>query len=248
MDGLDQIKNLPKDIQQHIKLLERMRRDFVANVSHELRTPLTVFRGYLEALIGSEEAVPEGWGEIFQQMLLHSSRMENIIADLLLLSRIESDELQAVANTKINVAELLIELEQTAKEYSGSAQHVFEFNIDDSLVITGELAEIKSAFSNLIINAVKYTPEGGKIIVSWLKNANQQAEFSVLDTGIGVECKYIPRLTERFYRVDKARSRDSGGTGLGLAIVKHVLLRHNAQLEIESELGVGSCFRCIFPS
>lgn len=246
MDGLDQIKNLPKDIQQHIKLLERIRRDFIANVSHELRTPLTVFRGYLETLINYQEQAPEGWHEIFQQMLLHSSRMENIIADLLLLSRIESDELQAVANTKINIAELLIELEQTAKEYSGSAQHSFEFYIDNDLTITGEFAEIKSAFSNLIINAVKYTPEGGKIIVSWQKNNDQQPEFSVQDTGIGIEPKHISRLTERFYRVDKARSRDSGGTGLGLAIVKHVLLRHNAQLEIESEFGVGSCFRCIF--
>jgi two-component system phosphate regulon sensor histidine kinase PhoR len=239
------LKKLPEEIRQHIEHLERIRSDFVANVSHELRTPLTVFRGYLETLIANKAKAPEGWDNIFQQMLQHSSRMEHLISDLLLLSRIEVEEVHDAPSEQVDVPYLLSELQQTAKEYSDDDQHELTFNVDSSLMLGGAEDELKSLFSNLIINAIKYTPAGGAITVTW-SLVNSRPIFQVEDAGIGISAKHIPRLTERFYRIDKARSRDSGGTGLGLAIVKHVLLRHSATLEIESVPDKGSTFRCLF--
>ena len=237
--------SLPQPIITHIEHLERMRRDFVANVSHELRTPLTVIHGYLEALLEQSKNDKEKQA-IFQQMHQHTVRMSHLIEDLLLLSRLENDELFNDAKKIIHVDTILNDSVKDAKKISGKALHQIESHVESKLALLGAESEIKSLFSNLIINAIKYTPAKGKITIKWYSQ-NETAIFSVTDTGIGIEEKHIPRITERFYRVDKARSRNSGGTGLGLAIVKHVLIRHDAKLEIMSKLHQGSTFTCIFP-
>jgi two-component system phosphate regulon sensor histidine kinase PhoR len=223
--------------------VEKMRRDFIANVSHELRTPLTVIHGYLETLI--EKADDKTKKNIFASMYQQTTRMENIINDLLLLSSLESEEKPA-SHKKIKLAKLLKAICKEAKVLSGENKHVFHLSIDPDIIIKGDAKELQSMISNLIFNAVKYTPAHGHIFVDWYQDKNH-AYLKIRDTGIGIAKKHIPRLTERFYRVDKARSRASGGTGLGLAIVKHVLNRHNAKLEIESVLDQGSTFICIFP-
>lgn len=239
-------ETLPKPIRSHIELLERMRQDFVANVSHELRTPLTVIRGYLELLKNQHEFIGTKYETMFSQMLQHSLRMGSLIEDLLLLSHLESHEQEADPGTEISVSELLEQIVEDAKNISGANKHKIKLQADKHLYLMGIKEELKSLFSNLIINAVKYTPAEGSIKIRWY-DEDGRAAFSVTDTGIGIAKKHIPRITERFYRVDKARSRDSGGTGLGLAIVKHVLLRHEAELEIESQLNKGSTFTCWFP-
>lgn len=238
------VDNLPRDIVHHIEHLERVRRDFIANVSHELRTPLTVIRGYLEALIEQNDTNPS-WGSIFRQMHQHSLRMEHIIKDLLFLSSLETTEQEIIYQKELPIAEILTAICEDARQLS-QGQHTISLVKDSTLVLDGVEEELKSLFYNLIGNAVKYTPKGGKIEVVW-QLEKDQACFKVIDNGIGIEKKDIPRITERFYRVDKARSRDSGGTGLGLAIVKHVLLRHQGELIIDSELGQGSVFFCLFP-
>lgn len=223
--------------------LERMRRDFVANVSHELRTPLTVIRGYLETLQNKNQ--DENLSPVYQQMLEHSIRMENIIEDLLLLSRLESETVDQEPLQTIDVEKLLQRLVDQANAISGDKQHLLILNADSNLRLNAIEDELSSLFSNLIINAVKYTPAHGNIQINW-QQVDGQAVFQVIDTGIGIEQKHLPRITERFYRVDKARSRESGGTGLGLAIVKHVLAKYDARLKIESQLGKGSTFTCYF--
>ena len=237
---------IPENIARHIQHLERIRRDFVANVSHELRTPLTVLHGYLELLLDKK------WDKeiknIFTQMQHQTARMESLIEDLLLLSHLENQEEKKVEHkkaNKIDIAKLLLAISEEAKALS-SGKHIFEFNFNKKLNLYGNEKELRSLFSNLIFNAVKYTPTSGKITVEWVEK-NKKAYFSVSDTGIGIEAHHIPRLTERFYRVDPARSRASGGTGLGLAIVKHVLIRHGGTLKIKSKPGEGSVFTCIFP-
>lgn len=234
------------NLKERLEKLERMRKDFVANVSHELRTPLTVLHGYLETLLSQDDKNLLPYEDIFKQMQQHSLRMEHIINDLLLLSRIENEEMTSPSDETIEVKSLLEEICDDARRISGDKAHAIQLEADTSLCIKGSKEELKSLFSNLIINAVKYTPENGKIRVEWFENDNK-AIFSVSDTGIGIEKEHIPRITERFYRVDKARSRNSGGTGLGLAIAKHVLMRHHGQLMIDSTPGQGSTFRCIFP-
>lgn len=240
--------DLPEPIKVYIKHLERVRSDFVANVSHELRTPLTVIQGYLETLLkyNFEEDMP--WKKIFSQMHQHSLRMANIIEDLLLLSRLESDDHPANERKRIHVDELLKALCVDAHNISGPKNHQFILQSDSRVTLDGSEEELRSLFSNIIINAVKYTPQDGTISISWFCDENNRAIFKVSDTGIGISKEDIPKITERFYRVDKGRSRESGGTGLGLAIVKHVLLRHHGELLIESELGKGSTFICIFPA
>ncbi len=238
------VSQLPQSIQRRIRHLERMRSDFVANVSHELRTPLTVIRGYLETLLPQANDKAPEWEKIFLQMHQHSLRMENIIEDLLLLSHLESAE-ESGGKKRVHVAALLSRLGEEAKAVSGEQQHNLSLSVDKSLVLKGNEDELKSLFSNVIINAIKYTPAKGKIDIHWYQQDNH-AIFEVNDSGIGIEPKHIPRLTERFYRVDKARSRGSGGTGLGLAIVKHVLTRHHGELFIESKPEQGSQFRCQF--
>ncbi len=240
------LDELPPSVRSHIEHLERVRRDFVANVSHELRTPLTVIRGYLESLLQQDSQKGVDLKKIFSQMYQHSVRMENIIEDLLLLSHLEGEEQEQELQKNINVAEVLQSLYEDAQSISADKKHQITLQADPQVVIDGNEDELKSLFSNLIINAVKYTPAHGNIEITWgLENG--RGVFRVSDTGIGIAKQHIPRITERFYRVDKGRSRASGGTGLGLAIAKHVLLRHQGEIEIKSELNQGSTFTCCFP-
>jgi two-component system phosphate regulon sensor histidine kinase PhoR len=226
--------------------LERMRQDFVANVSHELRTPLTVLHGYLEILFEKADDSLSPYKKMFEQMYQQSSRMESLIEDLLLLSHLENDIHGDDRFSIVETYPLLEKICVDAKALSGKRKHKIILNADKTLKIYGLENGLISVFSNLIFNAVNYTPAKGSINVSWQKKGIQ-ACFTVTDTGIGISKKDIPRITERFYRVDKARSRTSGGTGLGLAIVKHVLLLHKAKLEVKSQIGKGSTFTCIFP-
>jgi len=227
-----------------IQRLERTRQDFVANVSHELRSPLTVVSGYLETLLDADDFGAELTGQL-QSMRSQTDRMNRIVNDLMLLSRLESEEPQA-DREKVLVGPLIDSIVDHARELSAENQHVIEVDVDVSLCIMGHEPELYSAFSNLVFNAIRYTPAGGRIMVRW-QERNNELVFSVQDSGVGIAAHHIPRLTERFYRVDTGRSRATGGTGLGLAIVKHVLLRHEGRLEIDSEVGRGSTFACHFP-
>lgn len=222
--------------------LERTRRDFVANVSHELRSPLTVISGYLETLLESPDCA--GCQPQLRSMQAQASRMNRIVDDLMLLSRLES-ELPETDDQPVAVPRLIESVAQQARELSGIEHHIIELDVDPDLCLKGREPELYSAFSNLVFNAVLYTPEGGQIRISW-QDTELGPVFSVQDSGVGIAPQHIPRITERFYRVDNGRSRARGGTGLGLAIVKHVLLRHQGKLEIESEPERGSLFRCIF--
>ena len=224
--------------------LETVRRDFVANVSHEMRTPLTVVHGYLESMEGALGGMPGRWGKVIRQMQQQTGRMQRIVEDLLLLSRLE----QAPATPRqepMDVPSLIRRLHAEALALSGG-QHRITLRLDAGLWLDGTVTEIESAFNNLVVNALRYTPAGGAIELEWGRLDGAPA-FSVRDAGIGIAAEHLPRLSERFYRVDVGRSRQSGGTGLGLAIVKHVLMRHGGRLEIESEPGRGSLFRCRFP-
>lgn len=240
------LASLPPQAVNHIQHLERMRQDFVANVSHELRTPLTVIHGYLEALLDQDLDETKPWRKIFLQMHQQTLRMENLVENLLLLSRLEGHEDENRIEKPVAVAALLESLAEEARELSGDSNHHIQAEVDEHLQIMGFEDELHSLFSNIIFNAVKYTPANGKIHIAWYQK-NHAIYFDVRDTGIGIQAEHIPRLTERFYRVDPARSRASGGTGLGLAIAKHVLLRHEGKLEIQSEIGRGSIFTCTFP-
>ncbi|RBP33207.1 PAS/PAC sensor signal transduction histidine kinase [Marinobacter pelagius] len=225
--------------------LEQMRRDFVGNVSHEMRTPLTVISGYLETLVDHADELPPKWRRAINTMAAQSSRMEALITDLILLSRIETGE-QTVDDALTDVDALIEQICHDARALSGDKQHKFTVNIGDHRLLRGDENQLRSAFSNLVFNAVKYTPANGHITVSWTTN-REGAHLSVKDTGIGIDPVHIPRLTERFYRADPSRHKDTGGTGLGLAIVKHVLLNHDGNLEIRSRIGEGSEFICHFP-
>jgi two-component system phosphate regulon sensor histidine kinase PhoR len=230
----------------HTYRLGKMRQDFVANVSHELRTPLTVFHGYLELLLSQKTIDRAQLATILQQMSDQNQRMERLVSDLLLLSRLESDEPNMAKHQLVDVPQLITQICDDARSLSGDRGHQFIIKVDKTLHIEGEKDELRSAFLNIVVNAVLYTPAKGTITVQWYAD-EKGAYFTVLDTGIGIAAKHIDRITQRFYRVDKARSRDQGGTGLGLAIVKHVLLRHHGELAIQSEIDQGSLFRCSFP-
>jgi len=232
-----------RDISQMEKL-EHMRRDFIANVSHELRTPLTVVGGFLETLADMEGAVTEGSRGYFVLMQDQTNRMRLLIEDLLTLSQLESGA-TVPQDAEIDVTALLNTVLNESRSLS-NGRHILKLEVDPTLAINGSLQELHSAFGNLVSNAIRYTPEGGEITISWGMRG-QEAIYSVQDTGIGIEQKHIDRLTERFYRVDRSRSRETGGTGLGLSIVKHILHRHQARLEIESEYGKGSTFSVVFP-
>lgn len=224
-----------------IENLERMRRDLVANVSHELRTPLTVLLGYLEMLRDQPEAVKQ---KNIDRMLQQARQMSDLIADLLELSRLQ--EANGHDDTdEVDVPAMLAQLEKQARDVS-QGKRVLQFDIQAGLNMKAVAADLKSAFQNLIVNAIRYTPEGGSIHVTW-QQEDDRLVFSVRDTGVGIPRRDIPRITERFYRVGSDRNRQNGGTGLGLAIVKHVLNSHGGHLEIDSELGGGSEFRCVFP-
>lgn len=230
-----------RDVTQ-LQRVETMRRDFIANVSHELRTPLTVILGFLEPL-ANDEALPEASRAHYLGMIQdQAQRMNRLVEDLLTLSKLEAQgDLQQEA--VVAIPALLGVLLDEGRALS-RGRHEFVSRIDD-LALMGNVGELRSAFGNLISNAVRYTPEGGRVSVSWTRQG-EGALLEVSDSGIGIAAEHIPRLTERFYRVDKGRSTQTGGTGLGLAIVKYVLLRHQATLDIQSELGRGSCFRVLF--
>ena len=232
-----------RDVTQ-LEKIETMRRDFIANVSHELRTPLTVVGGFVETLLDMDGAVPESTRGYFNMMQEQTTRMRRLIEDLLTLSHIESNA-QAPEDTTIEMSALLNMLLNDANGLSQGKHKIF-VEADPQLNLIGAMDELQSALSNLVSNAIRYTPEGGEIHIIWQLRGNQ-AVFSVKDNGIGIEQLHIDRLTERFYRVDRSRSRETGGTGLGLSIVKHILTRHQAKLEVTSELGVGSTFSVIFP-
>lgn len=231
-----------KDVTQSDRL-DRMRRDFVANVSHELRTPLTVLAGFLETL-QEIELDRDDQRRYLDMMAEQSKRMESIVQDLLTLSSIESAP--PPNNDLVDMSNLIDKLRRDGEALSGG-RHTIVAETDGQCDLRGSEPELVSAFGNLVANAVRYTPAGGTVRIEW-KVTPQGAEFSVEDTGIGIEAKHIPRLTERFYRVDRGRSRDAGGTGLGLAIVKHSLNRHQAQLDIKSAPGIGSRFAAKFPA
>ena len=223
--------------------LEHMRRDFVANASHELRSPLTVVSGYLDTL-ADDPTLDEAWREPVREMQRQSERMKNIVQDLLELSRLEAGGGEA-ENVPVDVAGVLALIR---KEVMARAEHPgkFDLHLESDAFLLGAESELHSIFHNLVSNAVKFTPAGGHIDVRyWADVAG--AHVAVKDTGIGIAASHIPRLTERFYRVDAGRSRKLGGSGLGLAVVKHALQRHGGQLAIESEEGKGSVFTCHFP-
>ncbi|HEX5539146.1 MAG TPA: phosphate regulon sensor histidine kinase PhoR [Methylophilaceae bacterium] len=241
--GSNQKLLICRDVSQ-LEKLEHMRRDFIANVSHELRTPLTVVGGFLESLSDMEGAVPDNVRKYFSMMQDQTSRMRHLVEDLLTLSQLESS-INMPQDTEVDVAQLLDLIMREAQSLS-DGRHKISLDADPSLCLTGATEELHSAFGNLVSNAIRYTPDGGEILISW-NLRGQEAVFSVQDTGIGIEQQHIDRLTERFYRVDRSRSRETGGTGLGLSIVKHILSRHQARLEIQSQPEKGSTFSVIFP-
>ncbi len=228
-----------------ISSINQMRRDFIANASHELRTPLTVISGYLEGFVDDEDC-PQQWLSYIQQMRSQTARMQNLIEDLMQLSGLEANSVN-VDKEAVPIPDMLIAIVNEARSLSGFMNHKITLNADPCLYIKANQREIHSVFSNLVFNAVQYTPEGGCIDVDWYQDDNG-AHFSVRDNGLGIAAEHIPRLTERFYRIDKGRSREKGGTGLGLAIAKHALARYEAELHIESEVGKGSLFRCDIPA
>jgi two-component system phosphate regulon sensor histidine kinase PhoR len=234
---------LAKDVTQQ-RRLEKVRRDFVGNASHELRSPLTVITGYLDSMTSDPE-LAEGWREPVSEMSAQAARMRSIIDDLLTLSRLEASGAPA-GDERVDVPGLASLIRKDALASRSSCAEI-EVQFETSACLLGSESELYSAFWNLVQNAVKYTGQDGRIVIRWSKD-DAGGHFSVSDTGVGIPSEAIPRLTERFYRVDKGRDRAKGGTGLGLAIVKHILQRHEARLEVTSELGVGSVFTCHFPA
>ncbi|MDD2007813.1 phosphate regulon sensor histidine kinase PhoR [Pseudomonas putida] len=228
-----------------IHQLEQMRKDFVANVSHELRTPLTVITGYLETLLDNVEDVNPRWSRALQQMSQQGSRMQTLLNDLLLLAKLEATDYPS-DNQPVAVDALLAAIKNDAQALSGPRNQRISLEAAPGVKLKGSESELRSAFSNLVFNAVKYTQDEGNIRIRWWVDA-QGAHLSVQDSGVGIDAKHLPRLTERFYRVDSSRASNTGGTGLGLAIVKHVLMRHRGKLEISSVPGHGSTFTCHFP-
>ncbi|NRB66377.1 MAG: phosphate regulon sensor histidine kinase PhoR [Vibrio sp.] len=233
-----------RDVSQ-LKQLEGMRRNFFANVSHELRTPMTVLQGYLEMTEDPDMVVGPMWTKAHGVMTEQLNRMNSLVNQLLTLSKIEAAPMHELEDV-VNVPAMLDVLEKEAASLSGDQQHKLNFDIDNSLRVLGDEDQLRSAISNLVYNAVKYTPAGADVRVRWYQTA-QGACLEVEDGGEGIEPQHLHRLTERFYRVDKARSRDTGGSGLGLAIVKHALTHHDSHLEIQSEVGAGSKFSFVLP-
>ncbi len=250
--GQGQLLLLSRDITA-VQQAESMRRDFVANVSHEIRTPLTVLMGFVETLQSLPLSAQEQQ-HYLELMAVQSSRMQALVSDLLTLSQLEGSPLPGKAEP--------VALQPLMQQVLGDAQslsalqgpqgltpvHVLEMSPTPDWSVMGSRDELLSAASNLVNNAVRYTPAGGTIRIGWTRNASDQVVFSVKDTGPGIAPEHLPRLSERFYRVDRSRSRETGGTGLGLAITKHVAQRHGGQLRIESQWGQGSNFMLVFPA
>jgi two-component system, OmpR family, phosphate regulon sensor histidine kinase PhoR len=234
---------ISRDVTQR-EQVDAVRRDFIANVSHELRTPLTVVNGFMEMLLDArpeEEATRQHHLRLMQEQ---AQRMSRLVEDLLTLSQLESSESSLVEET-VDLQLLMSEVADEARVLS-SGRHRIELKPARAF-LRANREELRSAFGNLVSNAIRYTPDDGRITLAWRADADGSGRFEVKDTGIGVAPEHISRLTERFYRVDKSRSRETGGTGLGLAIVKHVLLRHDGRLDIQSEIGKGSTFAAVFP-
>ncbi len=223
---------------------DAMRRDFVANVSHEMRTPITVLMGFLET-VQSLELEKSQRDQYFDMMMSQAQRMKSLVEDLLTLANLESNTLPAPMQV-VQIPTMMALLKNDAEALS-HGRHALNFETTTPCKVMGDERELLSAFSNLVSNAIRYTPDVGSISAKWSVNPQGQGEFSVADTGPGISSEHLPRLTERFYRVDRSRSRDTGGTGLGLAIVKHIANRHQAQLVIESTAGKGSTFTLRFP-
>ncbi|WP_456416286.1 phosphate regulon sensor histidine kinase PhoR [Thiolapillus sp.] len=236
---------LAHDISE-LKRVEAVRRDFIADVSHELRTPLTVVAGYLEMLVDEQE-LPEDIRQALRASRRQAERMQSIVADLLMLSRLELGEDQVWVGEPVEVPVLLAGLVEDARRLSDEAGHPIQLHTDGALGLIGSESELGSAFGNLIFNAVQHTPRGTPIDVYWGRNGDG-ARLVVADRGPGIAAEHLQRLTERFYRIDKSRSRERGGTGLGLSIVRHVLKRHEAVIDIQSTPGQGSRFVCLFPA
>jgi len=233
---------LVRDVTRQMRL-EAMRKDFVANASHELRTPLTVISGYLDTMADDPSIDPAWFGPI-KDMRAQAQRMNAIIADLLVLSRLESTDGEA-ARDAVDVPNMLERLHRDALASADRPRHVV-LELESTTGLFGSAHEIESAFTNLLVNGMKYTLAEGTVRMRWWVDA-EGAYFSVIDSGIGIPAEHIPRLTERFYRVDAGRSRGEGGSGLGLAIVKHALQRHGGWLDVQSTEGKGSTFTCHFP-
>lgn len=229
-----------------IQRANRMRKDFIANASHELRTPLTVISGYLEAIDNETDELSTGWQARIKQMRNQARRMQNLIEDLLKLSRLESKP-SADLDNEVDITELISVIHDEAQTLSTAQIHTFNLEIQAGLVVKGDQDSLYSAFSNIVFNAVQYSPSGGVIGIKWYRTGTG-ACLEVTDTGEGIPAEHIQRVTERFYRVDKARSREKGGTGLGLAIVKHVMVQHEAELKISSEPGRGTTVTCHLPA
>ena len=234
---------LSRDVSQ-IERIETMRRDFVANVSHELRTPLTVVLGFLEHLVDDANMDSATRNNFLNMLYEQTQRMNRLVDDLLTLSKLEN-RTQPLHEEVVDMPALIAALVEDGRALS-AGKHVFEVQVEAGCLV-GSVSELRSALGNLVSNAVRYTPQGGVIKLCW-RIEHGVPTFSVRDSGIGIADEHLPRLTERFYRVDKGRSAQSGGTGLGLAIVKHALLNHQARLEIDSTVGAGSTFKAVFPA
>jgi two-component system phosphate regulon sensor histidine kinase PhoR len=232
-----------RDVSSTVRM-EEMRRDFVANVSHELRTPLTVISGYLSTFLANADDLPEPYLKPLQQMSVQAERMESLVKDLLWLSRIESEE-SSEEQESVDIRGMLHELRDELKEAYPGSNIVLDLTTDAR--IKGNYRQLYSAVSNLVTNAIKYNIEDNPVTISW-SGQGESYSLEVRDEGIGIDSIHIPRLSERFYRVDDSRNSATGGTGLGLAIVKHVAVAHEAQLNIESKLGEGSRFSLVFPA
>lgn len=228
-----------------LKLLENMRQDFVANASHELKTPLTVLKGHLENILAFSDNLAPPTEKALKSMNNQTTRMNNLVNDLLLLTRLDSAA-DSIEGQEIALPEFLTQIAHDASELSAEKNHEIEVDCQTHHHLRGNPGEIRSAINNLVFNAVNYSPAGSKVTIQWVKTRSG-AMVSVKDQGIGIDQHHIPRLTERFYRVDAGRSSEQGGTGLGLAIVKHALQHHDARLDISSTKNKGSTFSCVFP-
>jgi len=240
--GVEEKLLMSRDITR-LEAVARLRRDFIANVSHELKTPLTVLGGFLETMsdLRLDERQRQRSLALMQEQ---TQNMQRLVDDLLTLSALESEH-STLQEAEFAVVPLLLQVSADAKALSGG-RHEITLNIRDQASLYASRDELASAFDNLVSNAVRYTPQGGRVALDW-RVTPDGGEFTVADTGIGIAAEHIPRLTERFYRVDRSRSRATGGTGLGLVIAKHVLLRHQAELLIDSALGQGSRFTVRLP-
>jgi|TARA_R110000765_G_scaffold67008_4_gene129619 two-component system phosphate regulon sensor histidine kinase PhoR len=241
--GSDQILLLARDISK-IQRLEEMRRDFVANVSHELKTPLTVVRGYVEMVQASDSALEPHWQKAFSTIETQVSRMDRLVEQLLVLSRVENN-VDSDNHHQVDLSRLILTIVEDAQWLNQEKKHVIHSDIAPDISLEGNEHELKSACLNLLSNAIAYTPKNGVIDVT-LRIDGNKIRFSVKDNGPGIKPEHVNRLTERFFRVDKSRSRNTGGSGLGLAIVKHVLNHHHGELSIESDWQKGSEFIIFF--